>query len=554
MALQGNGKLLVKVKATPFAKLFAAASPLNIPGYTLEPLSAAVQARPQFSAALPADHWLLAKPIARAAAAPTANPWDAAHAAAGASDYAHYIEPDILHVRPEATGKLDHGLNKYWEPKVDPNIGVSPGWHLLSDHADFVTAWTQATGTGVRIAHLDTGYTKDHASKPRNLLEDLGKDFWDETRTDATDPGTPFFGVLQPGHGTATLALLAGNRMKLTFGTKTYDGDFGGAPDASVVPVRISPTVIHLYTSSMAKGLLYALAPGSNPANRCDVVTISHGGLPTQLWADAVNTLYEDGIVVVAASGDSIYLVLVDLATRYTVYPSAFNRVITAVGVTYDKKPYITSDFDVMQGCWGPDSVMEKAIAAFTPNVAWMNYKDTPDGFDMNGGGTSASTPQIAAACALWLQLYREKLPADWRRVEACRLALFDRADDSSPNKSELGWGLLDASAMLDAGNAAAIIAKANADQLTQSPADSVSVPILRLLFGEGPPQSEEERMYETEVAQTIANSSNAALLQAARAAAAPGAALAPAERSTIANLIQAEGVSAPLQQRLAKL
>jgi subtilisin family serine protease len=193
----------------------------------------------------------------------------------------------------------------------------------------------------------------------------------------------------------------------------------------------------------MAKGLYHALAPKGDYANRCDVVSISHGGLPTPSWADAVNMLYEHGITIVAASGDSIFAEFVDIATRYTVYPSASNRVLTAVGATYLKEPYITNKPGVIQGCWGPDTVMEKAIAAYTPNVAWMVFDSIPCGFEMSGGGTSSSTPQVAAACALWLQLYRDQLPADWRRVEACRVALFDSADNKTPDKPKLGWGTL---------------------------------------------------------------------------------------------------------------
>jgi len=78
----------------------------------------------------------------------------------------------------------------------------------------------------------------------------------------------------------------------------------------------------------------WALAPSSG--GPCDVVSLSHGGLPSNAWARAVNDLYDAGIVVVAASGDSFNLKVVDLATHFTVYPSAFHRV------------------GEMQGCWGP--------------------------------------------------------------------------------------------------------------------------------------------------------------------------------------------------------
>jgi hypothetical protein len=573
MAVRGNGQLLIKVKGQPLNKLLQAGAPVAIPGYTLEPLSTAVQARPTFSAAVPADHWLLAKPTTvvpkPGAAAPgrggvqlDPTPWDTAHAAASSMGYAHYVEPDILHERAAPAGNQPvAGLNPDWPPPVSDADGIPPDWHLSSGFGAFEALRPQTTGTGIRIAHLDTGYTPKHQSVPRNLNTALAYDFWDN-KPGAVDPYEQFLGVLQPGHGTATLALLAGNTMTLSFGKCTFQGDIGGAPDAEVIPVRISPTVVHLYTSTMAQGLLYALAPNvpgapvTTPQRPCDVVSISHGGLPTAAWADAVNELYQAGVVVVAASGDNFSMGLFDLFSHYTVYPSAFNRVITALGATYAKRPYIADKPTVMQGCWGPDSVMEKAIAAYTPNVAWMKYDDLPSGFDMNGGGTSASTPQIAAACALWLQKYGPQLPMDWRRVEALRLALFDGADDPQPNKSELGRGMLNVAQSLDPNVAGPIIAKANAvapqPGLTASAEDSVSSPFWRVLMGIGPPQSEQERMYETEVEHIVHSSTNAQL-RAGAALIASGSALSPADQAKYRALLSAEPMSTALRQRIAQ-
>ena len=91
-----------------------------------------------------------------------------------------------------------------------------------------------------------------------------------------------------------------------------------------------------------------------------------------------------------------------DVPFHTTIWPSYFRRAITVTGATYDKRPYTTDKWFVLQGSWGPDEIMDKAIASYTPNVAWIKY-DTDVDYDMNGGGTSSSTPQIAAACALWL-------------------------------------------------------------------------------------------------------------------------------------------------------
>jgi subtilisin family serine protease len=109
-----------------------------------------------------------------------------------------------------------------------------------------------------------------------------------------------------PGHGMATLALLSGNKAPdgMVYGGHAFDSEIGGAPEAQVVPVRISESVVHLYTKTMAQGIDYALAPANDVANKCDVISISHGGLPSRLWAAAVNMVYEAGIVLVAASGD----------------------------------------------------------------------------------------------------------------------------------------------------------------------------------------------------------------------------------------------------------
>lgn len=565
MPLKSNGQLLVKIRQQPFTALFTAASPIAVPGYTLELLSPVPRAISALSTAAPADHWLLAKPNAPKT---DSSPWDAAHAAASAQGYAHYVEPDILHDQTLAdasrriratdagtpVGKRDDGLNTDWPPFVSSDTGVSPGWHLSAAYSGFQSVRSLATGKGIRIGHLDTGYTPAHSSTPRNIRPDLAYDFWDGKKG-AVDPGTQS-PIDQPGHGTSTLALLAGNAMDLTFGTQHFVGDIGGAPDADIVPVRISPSVIHFATSTMAKGLYYAMAPSGDPnvpnlANRCDVVSISHGGLPALSWADAVNALYEAGIVIVAASGDSIYLKIIDLATRYTVYPSAFNRVLTAVGATYAKQPYVTDKLFVMQGCWGPDAVMEKALAGFTPNVIGMRYDDTPDGFDMNFGGTSASTPQVAAACALWLQLYRDRLPADWSRVEACRIALFDGADDTHPDKSKLGWGLLNVPAALRDDVATKAIAAAKAGK--RSAPDSVSFAFWRLLLGFAPPDSDEERMYETEVAQIVLSSDNPELRVAGGKAGKINS-FSPSERSHFRDELLKEPLSNALRKKVSGL
>jgi len=541
MAVQSSGRMMVRVPRTQFQALMAAPMRFSAGAGSTRPLFANIHAAnivTQTAAAPAAQRdWLLHRlaPDAR-------NPWDVAHDMvrgkgpsgaqfSGPPDL--YIEPDILipsrvSPGPEAVmAELARGaappppdvapylsgdkLKKDYTPKIDP---FSPAWHLGADYANFIGAWQthKNRGQNIRIAHLDTGFTDSQYSKPRNLRPEQGWNISDDNAVLVDGRHTALWDM--PGHGTATLALLAGSTVSIKYdaGGEVYTGDLGGAPDAEIVPVLIGSSVIHLYTANVAQGLQYALSP--NSGGPCDVVSLSHGGLPSAAWATAVNALYEAGIVVVAASGDSFNAVVMDIATHFTVYPSAFYRVVTATGATFDKGPYISDDPGAMQGSWGPDAVMKKAIAGYTPNVPWMSYQSA-HGWDQDGGGTSAAAPQIAAACALWLSQYGKQFPAGWKRVAACRHALFESAKARDADPKHIGIGLLDAEAMLSADTFAKVMAAYRADQLPFIAPDAVSMPFLRLLFGLPPPGSGVDEMYETEAAQLMFRSANKQLVAA---------------------------------------
>jgi len=511
-------------------------------------------------------------------------PWDRAHKQAqsildgtpdlSASDV--YVEPNIVHRRclsdststPELQPTIQSDapedvqgppyaptgiLNQHYPPSSE--MSFSPAWHL--ERGRFPDAWETAKGEGVRIAHLDIGWWPEHYSKPLHMLTELGKNFVDDNN-DTVDPGKG----PNAGHGTATLALLAGNRVSLNGKTaatpkgQVYNGFIGGAPEAEIVPVRIAGvdgSVVYLYGDTMAKGLAHALDPGDG--KRCDVVSLSHGGLPMKSWAHATNALYEAGVVVVAAAGNSFWAVITDVATHFTVYPSAFYRVVTSTGVTYDGGPYKLDELRVMQGCWGPDKVMKKATGSYTPNVPWMLYK-TVHGWSMDGAGTSASTPQTAAACALWLAGPGKHYVKDWRRVAACREALKRSVADPEKDFKEIGLGRLDAAAMLDAKLANEIKALYNANELQHIGPDDVSWPFFRLLFGLPPPGEGiidgTAEMYEVEALQLFYQSKNKALIETAQDVE-NGRALIPEELATFKRqLLQEPNMSNALRNFMA--
>ncbi|MDY3562405.1 S8 family serine peptidase [Gemmata sp. JC673] len=433
------------------------------------------------------------------------HPWDQAHRAVrdpgsvGLESVAPptYAEPDFVQTfpfpRPDSGGLEsftgspceDRAPDGFW-PVGAPEFG----WHLDDGHSQLRAARTRAGDPGdgrrVRVAHLDTGYDPRHSTLPLQVLSGLARNFADGDPNDATDPGRHFPGN-QPGHGTATLALLAGNRVAIP---GTGFSDFlGGAPFAEVVPVRIADSVVHFATSAMARGIEYAIEAG------CQVLSVSMGGVPARAWATAVNRAYDAGVAMFAAAGNRFG----PSPPRMIVYPARFNRVVAVCGVTADGRPYYQSQLHVhMQGCFGPPAKMGTALAAYTPNTPWavMGCGGSV-GF---GGGTSSATPQAAAAAALWLQSVAAPAGTEpWQRVEAVRRALFASADRSHPAAGTyFGRGALRASAALD---------QPFRTDLPKTPADEVSFGWLRAAGVLEAAPTGVERMFEVEALQVFLQS-----------------------------------------------
>lgn len=491
--------------------------------------------------------------VARPPPGPTTHPWDRAHqavrepAAIGLESTAAptYAEPDFVQAFPfpradggglesGATGPCDdRGPDEYW-PIAEPRHG----WHLNAEHSQLKAARDRVGQSPslreVRIIHLDTGYDPDHPSRPLNLRPELGRNFADGDPADATDPGRHAFAD-QPGHGTGTLGLLAGNRVAVpATGFVDY---LGGAPFAEVVPVRIANSVVHFKTSSMAAGINYAVEVGAW------VVSVSMGGVPARAWAAAVNRAYEAGVAIVAAAGNRFG----PSPPSTIVWPARFNRVTAVCGITADGSPYYRPGLHRhLQGCFGPAAKMATALAACTPNTPWaMMGCGAGVGF---GGGTSSATPQAAAAAALWLAAH--PAPASttpWQRVEAVRTALFESADRSFPETDTyFGRGALKAAAALDVGFRT---------DVPPAPPDDVTFPWLRLLGGleADQPTSGLEQMYEVEALQVFMSSAE---LQRLAGGADPLADPLPAadRRAVLTRMRHSPRISQALQARLGQV
>lgn len=432
---------------------------------------------------------------------PVEKAWDLAHGQVSsrlgvdARDVL-FAEPDITHSayvdagEDEQQGPFAAGESCESDPQDDGHgKAVGPegrfAWHLDNDYTGLRAARDSVTFNDprTRIAHIDTGYYRDHETVPEQLLGRLGRSFVDDGRDsrDAEDPDNWVFLLDNSGHGTGTIGILAGGRVS------SVGGEYlGGAPQAEVLPLRVADRVVLLRTSALAQAFDYAVD------QRCDVVTLSMGGLPSRVWSEAVDRAYENGVLICAAAGNHVAFT----PPHTVVFPARYDRVLAVCGVMADGRPYADLEGAVIEGSFGPASAMDRALAAYTPNIPWPKF-GCRTGLRLKGEGTSAATPQVAAAAALWIERYKKQLPQGWRRVEAVRHALFSTA--KKLDREHFGNGILQAAAALEAsprlGQPDSEIAPAAIGQN--------SFAFLRLITGLGlEAPTPQEEMYNLELAQ----------------------------------------------------
>ncbi|MDX2279010.1 MAG: S8 family serine peptidase [Saprospiraceae bacterium] len=438
--------------------------------------------------------------------------WDRAHAKLeqlrSENIAVDFIEPDagsetaIKEMEETAVKSKDVFLHTWPHPE---QANGNYMWHLGSNFSELEKTRDSILSDAelmayleknpVRIGHLDTGFFPHKGFMPEKIQIGLAKSF---VPGESENLGVDFEkkgNILeQQGHGTATLAILAGPKVDNPPGLEGFKGYIGAIPFAEVIPIRVQDSVALLKTRALEQAIYYAVEQG------CEVITMSMAGAPSRRWADAVNYAYEKGVTIVAAAGNSWRAGIRKHLPDYLLYPARFERVIGAAGISYNQQPYVfdannweenvkTAGGVDMQGNHGPHAQMWHVMAAYTPNVFWAetgeDEKPIRPHFLMTGGGTSSATPQIAAAAALWIAKHRKELletkkyTGTWKQVEAVRHALFTNAEKFDNTMYDyIGQGALRAFRSIQSTPAEEKILK-------ESPkAKTPFLPLLSTLFG----------------------------------------------------------------------
>jgi Subtilase family len=449
MSSEGKVRLLVKAAGpvlTAPMKFGLSDTPVKL---NVKPLFTSIGSTGGLAAA-PTSNWHI---VETELPASDISQWELCHALAKqgagfAPGGVEIVEPDLEQkwpIGPTLRGETAFAIREGDTKQQDASFPTDPDnyWFRNAIHGSFGAIGElpdPGPGKRVRIAHLDTGYDPNHATRPAFLRTDLQRNFVDDDfPNDATDRSN---GLLNNfSHGTGTLSILAG-------AAPAGQPGFGCAPGAEIIPIRVANRVVLFRNSAIAQALDYVHSLCRKPETFVHVVTMSMGGLPSQAWADAINALYELGVFVVTAAGNNY----ANLPSHYIVYPARFDRVVAACGTMADGKPYADLAPTLMAGDYGPTKKMATAISAYTPNVPWARF-GSPQTVDFDGAGTSAATPQVAATAALWIQKNRAKYDSyaePWMRAEAVRVSLFETADTDHADAAHFGAGRIKAQAAVN--------------------------------------------------------------------------------------------------------
>ncbi|RRS09868.1 peptidase S8 [Pseudoalteromonas sp. J010] len=361
-----------------------------------------------------------------------------------------------------ASGNVEYiEIDQMLKPFATPNDPrYSDQWHYFEAAAGInaPAAWDKATGQGVVVAVLDTGY-RPHLDLDANILP--GYDMISDTfvandggarDNDARDPGdavtrgecgTDSTGQPVPRadqdsswHGThvaGTVAAVSNNG----------EGVAGVAYDAKVVPVRVLGKCGGL-TSDIADGIIWAsggsvsgIPANANPA---DVINMSlgGGGACSATTQNAINQARNNGTVIVIAAGNDN-----DNSANYN--PGNCNGVVNVASVGRDGSRAYYSNYGTNIDVAAPGGAQSFAndpegilsthnSGSGAPSADSYHYSQ----------GTSMAAPHVAGVAALIKQAKPSATPDE---VEAI---LKNTTRNFAGSCSNCGTGVVDAAAAVN--------------------------------------------------------------------------------------------------------
>lgn len=218
--------------------------------------------------------------------------------------------------------------------------------------------------------------------------------------------------------------------------TNNYLGVAGVAFNTTIMPVKVLDAAGSGTYQQVADGIYYAVNNGAK------IISMSLGGpSASPTLENAVKSAYDNGVTVIAASGNS--------NSSSCDYPAAYNAYVIAVGATqYDqtKAPYSNYGPSLDIVAPGGNTSLDQNADGYPDGVLQNTFGNTPvDWAYWFYQGTSMATPHVSGVAALLLAQYSTLTPNQIRNY------LQSRAKDLGTlgRDDTYGWGLVDAYATL---------------------------------------------------------------------------------------------------------
>jgi serine protease len=328
-------------------------------------------------------------------------------------------------------------------------------WHYFETNGGInaPAAWDKATGAGVVVAVIDTGY-RPHADLNANILP--GYDFISDTfvandgnarDSDASDPGDwlnasdcgpgdPSSFESSSWHGTHVAGTIAAV-------TNNSSGVAGVAFNAKVVPARVLGKCGG-YTSDIADAIVWTsggsvsgVPANANPAK---VINISLGGEGScdTTTQNAINSARSRGTSVIVAAGNSN-------ANAANYSPANCSGVVTVASVNRSGGRSYFSNFGATVEVAAPGG--DVRVSSANGILSTLNAGTTTPGADSYAfyQGTSMATPHVVGVVALMLQAKPTLTPTDVTSI------LQSTARAFPATCSQCGSGIVNANAAVDA-------------------------------------------------------------------------------------------------------
>lgn len=355
-----------------------------------------------------------------------------------ASGNVEYIEIDQM-LKPFATPN---------DPRYDDQ------WHYYEQAGglNLPTAWDTATGSGVTVAVLDTGY-RPHIDLNANILP--GYDMISDTfvandggarDSDARDPGDAVSAGECGNNNSAQGSSWHGTHVAGTVAAVTNNGEgvAGVAYDAKVVPVRVLGKCGGL-TSDIADGIIWASGGSVSGvpanANPADVINMSLGGSGScsSTTQNAINQARNNGTVIVIAAGNDN-----DNANNYN--PGNCNGVVNVASVGRNGGRAYYSNYGTSIDVAAPGGAQSFANDSEGVLSTHNSGSSSPSSDSYHySQGTSMAAPHVAGVAALIKQAKPTATPDEIESI----LKSSTRSFPATCNNC--GTGIVDAAAAVAA-------------------------------------------------------------------------------------------------------